>query len=114
MASELKPCPFCGSTNLDCGFMTGTLKGFDYVVCEDCGGEIHALHMSRGVINATDLWNRRAADDGHKAALYSLVNLVGATTMCNRCILSSYCYSSDEEIKCKDKFLAWAIGEDRE
>lgn len=59
MANELKPCPFCGSTNLDCGFMTGTLKGFDYVACEDCGGEIHAIHMSRGIINATDLWNRR-------------------------------------------------------
>ena len=46
-----------------------------------------------------------------KTALYSLVNLVGATTMCNRCILSAYCYKSDKEIKCKDKFLAWSIGE---
>ena len=49
-----------------------------------------------------------------KIALYYLVNLVGATTMCNRCILSSYCYENDKEIKCKDRFLKWAIGEDKE
>jgi len=64
MASEdLKPCPFCGSKELDYGFMTGTMRGFDYVCCEDCGAEIRVRHTKDGVIAAETAWNRRANDD---------------------------------------------------
>jgi len=41
-----------------------------------------------------------------KAALTDLLNLVGTTTMCNKCIL---CNSCDEEKTCKEMFLDWAL-----
>ena len=43
--SELKPCPFCGeSEDIDFGIYTGTLKGFDYVQCQNCGAEIKSIN----------------------------------------------------------------------
>lgn len=45
---ELKPCPFCGEKqDIDYGIMTGTMRGFDYVQCQTCGAEIHAIHKGR-------------------------------------------------------------------
>jgi Lar family restriction alleviation protein len=58
---ELKPCPFCGeSEQLDCGIYNGTLRGVDYVQCQNCGAEINALHINGKTITAADAWNRRA------------------------------------------------------
>ena len=67
---ELKPCPFCGSDDIDFGINYGTLKGFDYVdlkgfnyvECQNCGAEIHAIHQNGKCIAAIDAWNRRAED----------------------------------------------------
>ena len=58
---ELKPCPFCGGTDLDYGIYTGTLRGFDYVECQDCGGKINAIHKPK-LISAEELWNKRASE----------------------------------------------------
>jgi len=60
---ELKPCPFCGSDDIDFGINYGTLKEFDYVECQNCGAEIHAIHQNGKCIAAIDAWNRRAEDD---------------------------------------------------
>ena len=62
MNTELKPCPFCGENkNIDYGICTGTIKGFDYVQCENCGAEIHAIHKGN-YIAAEELWNRRTSE----------------------------------------------------
>lgn len=63
MATELKPCPFCGEKEyIDYGIMTGTMRGFDYVQCQNCGAEIHAIHKGM-YINAIKLWNRRTNEN---------------------------------------------------
>lgn len=63
---ELKPCPFCGEKeDIDYGIFNGTLKGFDYVQCQNCGAEIHAIHKAERFIVAAELWNRRSNDDNN-------------------------------------------------
>lgn len=62
---ELKPCPFCGSTEIDYGICTGTLRGFGYVQCEDCGAEISKPTKCQNADTAIEAWNRRA-DNGDK------------------------------------------------
>ena len=59
----LKPCPFCGSNDIDYGIRCGTMRGVDYVQCENCGAEINAVHNADGFIAAEELWNRRS-DNG--------------------------------------------------
>ena len=57
---ELKPCPFCGEKDLiDYGVMGGTMEGFDYVQCANCGAEMHSIHNGKH-IEAIEAWNRRA------------------------------------------------------
>ena len=59
MPNELKPCPFCGeSEDIDYGIMSGTMKGFDYVQCQNCGAEINSVHNGE-YIEAIEKWNRR-------------------------------------------------------
>ena len=60
---KLKPCPFCGSDDIDYGVRRGTMRGFDYVQCENCCAEINAVHKKDGTVSAEELWNRRA-DNG--------------------------------------------------
>lgn len=54
MSEELKPCPFCGGTDLDALDM----EGKHYVVCYDCALE-GPFHDSRAAV--VKAWNRRAA-----------------------------------------------------
>ena len=56
---ELKPCPFCGSTDIDYGICTGTLRGFGYVQCEDCGAEISTPTKCNHADTAIQAWNMR-------------------------------------------------------
>ena len=58
--TELKPCPFCGSRNIDFGVMTGTMSGWTYCQCEECLAEIHVL--SPLIDEAIKAWNRRSDD----------------------------------------------------
>ena len=56
---KIKPCPFCGEKDLiDYGIMRGTMQGFDYVQCENCGAEIHSIHNGKH-IEAIEKWNTR-------------------------------------------------------
>ena len=58
--TDLKPCPFCGEEYLiDYGIMGGTMEGFDYVQCVNCGAEIHSVHNGNH-IEAVEAWNMRA------------------------------------------------------
>ncbi len=62
--TELKPCPFCGEKeDIDYGIFTGTLKGFDYVECQNCGARIYEIHKDGQCIAAKELWNRRANNE---------------------------------------------------
>lgn len=47
MKNELKPCPFCGSDDIDYGIMSGTMKGFDYIQCQNCGAEIRSINNGK-------------------------------------------------------------------
>ena len=40
---DVKPCPRCGSTDIDWGYGMGTLHGMDYAECEKCGRIIWAV-----------------------------------------------------------------------
>lgn len=57
---ELKPCPFCGSKNIDYGICTGTLQGFGYVQCEECGAEISEITECKNANTAIEAWNKRS------------------------------------------------------
>lgn len=62
--TELKPCPFCGEKeDIDYGIFTVTLKGFDYVQCQNCSAEINAIYKDEQYISAIEAWNRRADND---------------------------------------------------
>ena len=50
MIEELKPCPFCGSTNI-------ALR-FESVVCRECDGNIHSFNQEQAI----KAWNTRPAD----------------------------------------------------
>lgn len=54
---ELKPCPFCGSTDLRAGM---TRAGYDYVACMNCFAEIRVLHKGEHTAATEKAWNRRA------------------------------------------------------
>ena len=62
MKNELKPCPFCGSDDIDYGIMSGTMKGFDYIQCQNCGAEVRSINNGK-YIEAIEAWNRRADND---------------------------------------------------
>ena len=60
----LKPCPFCGSLNLDPEWEhNGQTASFDGVRCMDCGatGPEHLADLDR--ITAVDQWNSRPEED---------------------------------------------------
>ncbi len=67
METELKPCPFCGSSNIE-------LYKYNYwrIHCRDCGTEMSLLHytpsghevrqehLEEAIVK---VWNRRSGDD---------------------------------------------------
>lgn len=54
--TELKPCPFCGSEDVQ---LTGTdLTGW-YVICWDCGGRGGLAHRQE---KAIEKWNDRKGE----------------------------------------------------
>jgi Lar family restriction alleviation protein len=57
----LKPCPFCGGTNIQ------SLKEIDFVCCQDCGAFLEDSEPS-----ARTLWNTRALSaQGEQDAIFS-------------------------------------------
>ena len=56
MQNELKPCPFCGSTNID---ITEYAAVMVFVQCDDCGATFPHFDGKEEAVSA---WNRRAND----------------------------------------------------
>lgn len=61
MSKKLKPCPFCGGTNIhimDMGYP-------HWVYCGDCGARVHGgvVGETLGKIASVEAWNRRARDE---------------------------------------------------
>lgn len=55
---KLKPCPFCGGTDLD--YYVDNFVS-TYVECNSCGVKVQGAYNSeRGEKEADELWNRRA------------------------------------------------------
>ena len=75
MASDLKPCPFCGG---EARFETygGTACA---VVCQTCGCGTPTMRLDDGMI-AADLWNRRAERTWHDFA--DELPPVGSAVLC--------------------------------
>ena len=67
MKEKLKPCPFCGSPDLEIGTLTGMFEERYYVYCRKCKvtgplGKFTATKYN-GVKSAIAIWNRRAKDE---------------------------------------------------
>ncbi len=68
--AELKPCPFCGGTNVKLGAFS--ISPDCYVICNDCGASIEKSvawgnmntkeHDQKCLSVLTEAWNRRAED----------------------------------------------------
>ena len=65
MNEELKPCPFCGSTEIRYGY--GTL--FPVVWCFKCDSQVEDVDE---VDNAIELWNTRPIEDALQARIAEL------------------------------------------
>ena len=75
------PCPICGEKDTDYGLWTGTMSGFDYMKCENCGTEISAVHNGNA-ISALGKWNTRPAPPiGHCYECLNKVDTVGKTNI---------------------------------
>lgn len=57
----IKPCPFCGSTEIDFGVCTGVKFGMDYVECDGCGAKIETVHIEGDCNASIKDWNRRTS-----------------------------------------------------
>lgn len=67
--TKIKPCPFCGSTNIDYGkcltSKTQTEKEF-FVECENCGTEVNVPYDETNL--ALEMWNNAKCADEEKVS----------------------------------------------
>lgn len=103
MSDELKPCPFCGGEAW-MGVRPGMPNGY-YVKCanEDCGGSAEPPYTANwSSVEATEHWNRRAADDMQKRLLPALTGLPDAIAdhCCGRCPSFKRCFASEFKPEC--------------
>jgi hypothetical protein len=97
MTDELKPCPFCGSTNIGSGEIIGREpngEGYSQTVCNDCCaagsyGKLRAGEVDYGSEKADAAWNRRATPADPYAEYrrgvreaFNLVNMINANRQC--------------------------------
>ena len=54
--AELKPCPFCGSTNIDCSNYSGSYNKAWFVQCDECCAMFPMFDTKEEAIEA---WNTR-------------------------------------------------------
>lgn len=59
MTDELKPCPFCGSENIEYGIREMYLCRDIYIKCKSCGGRIQ-ICAEYGREELIKRWNRMA------------------------------------------------------
>ena len=74
MNTELKPCPFCGSTDIEAGAYS--LSEDCYVMCCSCNAGIETLvprngmnikeHDEACIKRLKKLWNRRISDESER------------------------------------------------
>ena len=57
----IKPCPFCGSTEIDFGFRNGGKFGGDFTQCFRCGAKIEEYFTGK-CIKSINKWNRRVLE----------------------------------------------------
>lgn len=79
MTERLKPCPFCGGSNLHAGDFDGILEDgvTVYIRCMNCGGNIEgtgahpeeAIRARAALEDATERWNARKEADAILGAL---------------------------------------------
>ena len=62
--TELKPCPFCGSRDVDYAFQYETkfTKPYSFVGCAECGGMMVDRNLDHCLNDAIEAWNRRVGD----------------------------------------------------
>lgn len=63
---ELRPCPFCGSTNIEymdydkeVAFYGTYLENYEEVTCQNCGANTFRNKLSTDKVGARKKWNRR-------------------------------------------------------
>ncbi|WP_422824239.1 Lar family restriction alleviation protein [Xenorhabdus siamensis] len=61
MTDELKPCPFCGSKNIDWSWFYTDGKRHTLIYCEDCPAQVVGKMLKS---DAVKVWNQRANNDG--------------------------------------------------
>ena len=59
---ELKPCPFCGSENIQEGSITFDFCTDIYIRCRECGGKMQ-ICKEYGEEELANRWNRRADNE---------------------------------------------------
>ena len=58
--TELKPCPFCGST--DVHILNHGTQGEHSITCKDCNVWVDHMFDAMSEEEAIELWNRRAKE----------------------------------------------------
>lgn len=89
MSENIKPCPFCGSLNVDVFYAFGepsTDKNFMDVECINCGAQ---GGLGEGEEKAIAAWNRRAGNEAVYSEIFTLV----------KGLAESDNYPRDKEIK---------------
>ena len=96
--TDVNPCPFCWEeTNIDYGIMHGTMSGFSYVKCEECGAELR----ERGTVEeAIKSWNYKS--ELAIAAIKKQVPLLVKEIHCDE----YYCPACGAENNC-DQFIVY-------
>lgn len=63
---ELRPCPFCGSTNIEymdydkeLAFEGTYLENYEEVTCHNCGANTFRNKLSTDKVSAIEKWNSR-------------------------------------------------------
>ena len=98
MSNELKPCPFCGSTNIDCAD-AGHKTDVWFIQCDDCGATFPHFDSEQ---EAKDAWDKRANEKSAKWLPTNIPSYFGGIIYkCSECgardgdhssILGRYCW----------------------
>jgi Lar family restriction alleviation protein len=67
--SDLKPCPFCGSTDISQDDCSEPHYNGTSITCDECGAQVKGWGASNCTERARALWNRRAEADAALALL---------------------------------------------
>ena len=60
IADKLRPCPFCGSEDVEINSVTIGERESSYIFCNGCGAYVEFEFSDHGWEETIELWNRRA------------------------------------------------------